>query len=133
MEVQALLELHSPSLTPWSPNYSSSSLSSITNKDLHPQILKIAKQVYDSIPTIEEQPSGKGKVLWKDGAVGDPAALVLPLLLSASAGEEREGMIRAIERQVDFVLHDAPRVSPRVISLRLSGLAACAQGLKIDT
>jgi hypothetical protein len=119
---QAILEYHAPALTPFS---SAHSLSPDSPPIAVPDYIRTSSaQIYDNRPSASTCPWGRGKVLWPEGAVGDLGSLV-PILIVASDAEARAGnreraaqYADAAEKQVDYLLHDAPRAADGTMSHR---------------
>lgn len=94
--------------------------------------------VLETRPTTEEFPAGKGKVLCRDDAAGDPASLGIACLLygiaekeDVKAGRKAEeqmartngvGMLEAAELEASFLENDACRVCPSLPTQENEGL-----------
>lgn len=122
--MQARLELDDPHLTPFGPSKNFQSPDSL--KALPTHLIDTALQVLRTRPTAEVFPAGKGKVLCRDDAAGDPASLGIPCLLyglaergDVEAGTKTEGqmakandvgMLEAVELEANLLEEDACRV-----------------------
>jgi rhamnogalacturonyl hydrolase YesR len=119
---QAILEYHAQALTPFS---SAHSMSPGPPPIAVPDYIRTSSaQIYDNRPSASTCLWGKGKVLWPEGAVGDLGSLV-PILIVACHAEAHAGnreraaqYADAAEKQVDYLLHDAPRAADGTMSHR---------------
>jgi hypothetical protein len=100
---EALLELHSPSLSIFSPNPFPQCLIPSAPHDL-PALAYAKKYIRTNAQT-----------LFPDPTVGDPASLGVACIL---LGQTDEVYLRAAKRQAEFILNEAPRWENGAISHR---------------
>lgn len=130
---QAILELESPTLTPFSPSFSSPLLSSPSPPSPYvpAAVLTQAHWALSHRPTVKSFPLGLGKILLRDDSTSDPASLITCCLLAHLSGEIPSdplkevagedapvvGWVDAVEKQVDFLLNDVAKVSSQRVLL----------------
>ena len=94
-----------------------------------PRLLAMARQILAEKPSADDFPKGKGLILVRDDAAGDPASLAthcIGLMKGLKAlgpeGAEQDdyptdvkdlvaSLRIAVDQQLDFLLNEAPRVS----------------------
>ncbi|GAA5846894.1 hypothetical protein JCM5353_004848 [Sporobolomyces roseus] len=106
---EALLELHYPSLSVYSPHFANAS-------DNPSQVISLV----DSWS--EKRPSWTKELAYvKDGAAGDPPALGVSFLIAAinsNDGEKKAKLWEEAREQLDYLLNDVPRTNDGAISHR---------------
>ncbi|GHJ87828.1 hypothetical protein NliqN6_4230 [Naganishia liquefaciens] len=134
---QARLEYDHPGLTPFGNEKNLIPPRSLL--DLPALVLHVAKDTLNARPTSDDFPAGKGQVLCRDDAAGDPASLGIACLLFAlaeegdvaSGGSERlvvrdVSMLQAVRLEAEFLEKDACRTEDGAISHRLKHLSLWA-------
>ncbi|GAA6021258.1 hypothetical protein JCM10207_002592 [Rhodosporidiobolus poonsookiae] len=118
--LEALLEFHYPSMSPFSSSssdWTSISPSTSPSPDL---VLSIVASV------LSDQPSGQAQLV-QDGSAADPASIA-PFVVLANytldedaslAGKSKEEVQQAVERQLEAVLSQTPRTGDGAISHRV--------------
>ena len=128
--MEAFLEYYSP---PWTSHSDCEAFLSDTTADwVPPRLLAMVRQILEEKPSTDDFPQGKGLILVRDDAAGDPASLsthCIGLMKGlkfyapiAEDGAEQDdspaefkdlvaSLSIAVDQQLDFLLNEAPRVS----------------------
>ena len=127
--MQAFLEHDHPR---WSTNHDFEGCYHEDLDSIPPALLSMTKQLIAEKPSADDFPKGKGLILVRDDAAGDPASLAThcigvmrSLYCYGSQAVETQGgfsaeiveLVRplrnAVDQQLDFLLNYAPKVSIR--------------------
>ncbi|KAJ9121487.1 hypothetical protein QFC22_002103 [Naganishia vaughanmartiniae] len=140
-QLQARLELDNPELTPFAAG-KGLHLLSLSRCNLPKHLIDLAESTLRARPTAVEFPTGKGQVLCRDDAAGDPASLGIACLIYALAedndvekGRMKEdekltvkgvSMMQAVEAEIEFLDKSAYRTHDGAISHRLGHVSLWA-------